>query len=190
MSIKKITYKDRIQHNGHKGCVLWFTGFSGAGKTTLSQRLQAKLFSLGKQVYVLDGDVVRQGLNQDLGFSEEDRMENIRRVAECAKLFADAGFIVIVALISPFEKSRRMAREIIQCDFYQIYIKASIEVCQKRDVKGFYKEALEGKILNYTGIGSQYESPISSDLIINSENETVDHATELIYSLLLNKGIL
>lgn len=151
---------DRERLNGHKGKVIWFTGLSGSGKSTLANALEVELHSHGMRTYILDGDNVRQALNKDLGFTEADRVENIRRIAEVAKLMMDAGLIVMTAFISPFKREREMARELIGSDnFIEVYVSTPLEVCEERDVKGLYKQARAGKIPNMTGINSPYEAP-------------------------------
>lgn len=167
-----ISYEDRISKNGHRGAIIWLTGLSGAGKSTVAQYTQKKLFENNKQVYVLDGDNIRKKLNRDLGFNKKDRGENIRRIAEIARLFADAGFVVITSFISPYEKDRQIAREIAGNFLHIIYIKASLEDCKRRDPKGHYKRASTGEIKNFTGVSDNYEEPSNPDLIINTENNT------------------
>jgi len=165
----KITYNDRVQKSSHKGGILWFTGLSSSGKSTLADELQTQLFNKNYNVYVLDGDNIRGGISNNLSFSEADRSENCRRVAEIAKLFAEAGFIVIAALISPYEKDRVKVARITSDFFHLVHIKASLETCEKRDVKGLYKKARNGEISNFTGIDSIYEEPKNPDVTINTE---------------------
>ena len=162
--------------NGHYGGVLWFSGLSGAGKTTLALELQKRLFEKGYQVYVLDGDNVRRGLNRDLGFSEEERSENLRRVSEVAGLFADSGQIVITAFISPSQSDRHHARTAYPNSFHSIYIDANLETCEKRDVKGLYHKARSGEISNFTGISAPFEAPINADLVVNTTNESIEES--------------
>lgn len=155
-----ITRTDRERLNGHKGKVVWFTGLSGSGKSTLANALELELHRRGMRTYILDGDNIRQGLNKDLGFTDADRVENIRRIAEVAKLMMDAGMVVMTAFISPFKREREMARDLICADhFVEVYVSTSLEVCEKRDVKGLYKLARGGKIPNMTGVNSAYEPP-------------------------------
>lgn len=176
---------DRMARNNHKPLVLWLTGLSGSGKSTLANASQNLLFQKGYQVVVLDGDNVRQGLNKDLGFSDNDRMENIRRVSELAKLFCDFGHVVITAFISPFESDRALAKSIIGPDkFAEIYINADLQVCENRDVKGLYKKARKGEIPNFTGIDSPYEAPISPDLLINSGTSSLSTCTQHIFEFI------
>ncbi|MDW8125949.1 MAG: adenylyl-sulfate kinase [Geminicoccaceae bacterium] len=159
----------RAARNGHKGGVLWFTGLSGAGKSTLALALERELFAKGYQVYVLDGDNIRGGLCRDLGFSPEDRAENIRRVGEVAALFADAGFIAISSFISPYRSDRQRAREAAGENFHEIYIKADLAVCEKRDPKGLYKRARKGEIKDFTGISAPYEAPENPELVVPTD---------------------
>lgn len=170
-----VTRPDRERLNGHKGKVIWFTGLSGSGKSTIANALEKELHALGKRTYILDGDNVRQGLNKDLGFTDADRVENIRRIAEVAKLMMDAGIIVITAFISPFRREREMAKELIGADnFLEIYVSTSLEVCEQRDVKGLYKKARAGQLPNLSGLGSVYEPPIAADVEINTAHGEPD----------------
>jgi bifunctional enzyme CysN/CysC len=164
----------RVLRNGHRGGVLWFTGLSGSGKSTLALALEASLFAKGYHVYVLDGDNVRTGLNANLGFSPEDRAENIRRVGEVAALFADAGFLVISSFISPYRSDRERARQAAGDSFYEIHIDASLEACEERDPKGLYKRARAGEIPEFTGISSPYESPESPQLVVRTDQGSVE----------------
>ena len=173
-----ITAKDRALANGHQGGVLWFSGLSGSGKSTIATRVQRRLFEKGYHIYVLDGDNVRSGLNADLGFSEKDRSENLRRVGEVAALMADSGVIVISALISPFKADRDRARVASQKHFHNIYIKADVETCEKRDVKGLYAKARKGEIKDFTGISSPFEEPENPDLIIDTASLDVEASVE------------
>lgn len=161
--------QQRALQNGHFGGILWFTGLSGSGKSTIAKQVQKRLFDRGYQVFVLDGDNVRKGLNRDLGFSPEERSENIRRVAETAALFARAGIIVIASFIAPYREDRRRARAIAPDFFHNIYIKASVQACEQRDTKGLYKKAREGKIPDFTGVSAPYEEPQNPDLVLDTE---------------------
>jgi bifunctional enzyme CysN/CysC len=162
-----ITRTEREQLNGHRGRVIWFTGLSGSGKSTLANALEIALHAQGYRTYILDGDNIRHGLNRDLGFSNEDRVENIRRVAEIAKLMLDAGMVVMTAFISPFRQERDMARELIgQDNFIEVYVNTSLEICEQRDAKGLYKKARSGEIPNLTGINSPYEAPEHAKIIL------------------------
>lgn len=169
-----VTREARAGRNGHKGAVLWFTGLSGAGKSTLALALERELFAKGYQVYVLDGDNIRTGLNANLGFSPEDRAENIRRVGEVASLFADAGFIVISSFISPYRSDRERARAAAKDVFHEVYVRASLEACESRDPKGLYKRARTGEIPEFTGISSPYEPPEEPDLVVPTDELAVD----------------
>lgn len=167
-----ITREDRERLNGHPGKVIWFTGLSGSGKSTLANALEMKLHEQGVRTYILDGDNVRHGLNKDLGFTDADRVENIRRIAEVAKLMADAGLVVMTAFISPFRQEREMARELIGADkFVEIYVNTSLDVCEQRDVKGLYRKARAGEIPNMTGINSPYEAPKLPEISIDTSRQ-------------------
>jgi len=180
-----ITKELREKINGHKGQVLWLTGLSGSGKSTIANALEKELYTQGKKTYILDGDNVRHGLNKDLGFTDKDRIENIRRVAEVAKLMCDAGLIVITAFISPFRSEREMARSLFQeNDFKEIYISTPLKVAEKRDPKGLYKKARQGKIPNFTGIDSPYEIPTKPDLEINTSKITIEESVQKILKII------
>ena len=157
---------ERERQNGHLGGVLWFTGLSGAGKSTLAFALEEKLFARGYQAYVLDGDNVRHGLNADLGFTQQDRTENIRRVGEVAALFADAGLVCISAFISPYRADREAARLAAKDRFHEVYLDAALQICEQRDPKGLYRKARAGRIANFTGVSAPYEVPREPDLVI------------------------
>lgn len=160
-----------------RGAVFWMTGLSGAGKSTLATALHAALISRGRACYVLDGDVLRQGLNSDLGFSPQDRSENIRRVAEVAALFADAGLICVVALISPYQADREKARKICGPAFHEIYVAATLKRCEERDPKGLYKKARSGELADFTGVGAPYQPPSTPELHIDTDQESSDLST-------------
>jgi bifunctional enzyme CysN/CysC len=180
-----ITKELREKINGHKGQVLWLTGLSGSGKSTIANALEKELYAQGKKTYILDGDNVRHGLNKDLGFTDKDRIENIRRVAEVAKLMCDAGLIVITAFISPFRSEREMARSLFQeNDFKEIYISTPLKIAEKRDPKGLYKKARQGKIPNFTGIDSPYEIPTKPDLEINTSKTTLQESVQKILKII------
>lgn len=176
-----ITKEDRHRMNGHKSAILWFTGLSGAGKSTLANKVEEKLFERGIHTYVLDGDNVRHGLNKGLGFTAEDRKENIRRIGEVAKLFVDAGTFVATAFISPYIEDREMVRNIVKDgEFLEVYVYAPLEVCEDRDPKGLYKKARAGEIKNFTGIDDPYEAPKNPELLINTgENDLETCAAEV-----------
>ncbi len=166
----KIAKEDRNNLLGYNNKVLWFTGLSGSGKSTIAAELEKELHEEGKLTYILDGDNVRHGLNSDLGFSPEDRGENIRRIAEVAKLFYDAGVYVLVCFISPYIKDRRYARKLIGEDFVEVYVKCSIEECKKRDPKGLYEKAEKGEIKNLTGVDAPYEEPEKAEVVVDTDD--------------------
>ena len=165
-----VTRDRREDQNGHRGGLFWFTGLSGAGKSTLAHSVEEKLHQNGYRTFVLDGDNVRHGLCADLGFSEDDRKENIRRIGHMAMLYVEAGIVVLTAFISPFRADRDNVRKIAGSDFNEIYCKCSLEVCEERDVKGLYKRARAGEIPDFTGISSPYEEPEFADLTVNTES--------------------
>jgi bifunctional enzyme CysN/CysC len=172
-----VTREDRERLNGHQGKVIWFTGLSGSGKSTIANALEKALHAEGRRTYILDGDNVRQGLNKDLGFTDADRVENIRRVAEVAKLMMDAGLIVMTAFISPFRAERQMARELIGADnFIEVFVDTPLAVCEQRDPKGLYKKARSGQLPNMTGINSPYEAPLSPELVVDTAQRGVEAA--------------
>ena len=164
----RVTLQDRIKRSGHSGGVLWLTGLSGSGKSTLATELERRLFNIGYNVYVLDGDNVRRGLSSNLGFSPEDRTENIRRIGEVASLFSSAGFIVVTAFISPYREDRESARAAAKDDFHEVYVKADLSLCESRDPKGLYQKARRGEILDFTGISAPYEAPLSPEFTIDT----------------------
>ncbi|RKD26727.1 adenylyl-sulfate kinase [Ammoniphilus oxalaticus] len=183
--------KERQQSNQHKSCILWFTGLSGSGKSTLANEVEKKLFELGAKTYTLDGDNVRHGLNQDLGFTDEDRVENIRRIAEVSKLFVDAGVIVLTAFISPFKQDRQVARDLVESsEFIEIYVKCSLEECERRDPKGLYEKARRGEIPHFTGISSPYEEPLNPELVIENDQLSVQQAVEQIIEYLKKEQLI
>ncbi len=187
----KVKREDRERIKNQKGCVLWFTGLSGSGKSTIANEVECALNQRGYHTYLLDGDNLRHGLNRDLGFSYEDRVENIRRVAEVAKLFVEAGIIVLVAFISPFLKEREKAKEIIGRDnFIEIFVDTPLEECIKRDPKGLYRKAINGEITKFTGIDSPYEPPENPDIHIKTMEMSVEHSVKLILNFLEEKGFL
>ncbi|MEH3146329.1 MAG: adenylyl-sulfate kinase [Methylobacterium frigidaeris] len=180
-----VSTASRIGGLHQRPCILWFTGLSGAGKTTTANLLEGRLRGDGRRTVILDGDILRQGLNRDLGFTDADRVENMRRTAEVARLFADTGHVVIVALISPFRKERAMAREIAgSVPFYEVYFDAPLATCEERDPKGLYRRARCGEIANFTGIGSVYEPPFAPELRVDSGSLSVDDAVGRIIALL------
>ena len=176
-----ISCQDRERLNGHQGLVIWFTGLSGSGKSTLANALEIALFERGKHTFILDGDHVRQGLNRDLGFSETDRTENIRRIAEVSCLMADAGLIVITALISPFRREREMARQLVSNErFCEVYVDTPLALCETRDPKGLYKKARSGQLPNMTGISRPYEIPENPDIVVHTEYQSVEEGVQML----------
>jgi adenylyl-sulfate kinase len=172
-SRSKVTATQRTERNGHRGCVIWLTGLSASGKSTISTELERELFRLGLNVYVLDGDNIRHGLCSDLGFSHEDRTENIRRVGEVARLFADAGIICITAFISPYRSDRDLVRKMSQENqFVEVYVNAPLNVCEQRDPKGLYLKARAKKISDFTGISAPYEAPLNPEVELKTDQLT------------------
>ncbi len=185
-----ITRRDRNILNQHASGVLWFTGLSAAGKSTIAHGLEKKLFTCGIRSYVLDGDNVRHGINSDLGFSRQDRKENIRRIVEISKLLVEGGLIVLASFISPYKEDRDYVKKYFSEDnFYEIYMKCSIQECEKRDPKGMYKKAREGIIKNYTGISAPYEEPESPQLIIDTEKNNIEEAINLVFNFMRREGM-
>lgn len=185
-----VTRLRREYLNGHRSCVLWFTGLSGAGKSTLAHAVEEELHARECRTFVLDGDNVRHGLSSNLGFGEDDRKENIRRIGEAAKLMMEAGVIAMTAFISPFRADRDAVRRLMpHGDFLEIYCKASLEVCEARDVKGFYKRARAGEIKNYTGISSPYEEPERAELEIDTGTNDLNKCVDGVLKLLTERGI-
>ena len=179
------------KRNQHKSRVIWFTGLSASGKSTIANATEKVLSDRGFQTYILDGDNVRMGLNQDLGFSPEDRTENIRRISEVAKLFIDSGSIVLTAFISPYRLDRDKAREIISSDdFIEVFVSASLSVCESRDPKGLYKKARAGEIKGFTGIDAPYEEPLSPELIIETDKNNIEACAQIIVDYLTREGII
>ena len=187
----EITKNKRQEMKGHKSAVLWFTGLSGSGKSTVSVALEATLHERGIHTYRLDGDNVRHGLNKNLGFSPDDRMENIRRIGEVSKLMVDAGLFTLTAFISPYQEDREQVRALVEADeFIEVYMKASLETCEKRDPKGLYKKARLGEIKDFTGIDAPYEEPISPEITIDTNKVSIEESVNTIISHLIeNKYI-
>ncbi|WP_042463966.1 adenylyl-sulfate kinase [Neobacillus dielmonensis] len=186
-----ITKHDRRAQNAHSSCTLWFTGLSGSGKSTIANAVSNELFRLGINEYVLDGDNIRHGLNKDLGFSEHDRTENIRRIGEVAKLFVDSGKIVTTAFISPFRSDRDQVRALFEeGEFIEVYIDCPIEECERRDPKQLYAKARRGEIRDFTGIDSPYEAPKKPEITIDSSKVTVDEAVGQILNYLRDNNII
>ena len=186
-----VTRQRREEMNGHGSVILWFTGLSGAGKSSLSHAVEEALHQLGCRTFVLDGDNVRHGLCADLGFSTEDRVENIRRVGEVSKLFIEAGVIVLTAFISPFRSDRERVRSLVpHGDFLEIYCDSPLEVCEGRDVKGLYKRARAGEIKDFTGISSPYEAPVDPELAVETGALSIEDSVEKVMELLRERGIV
>ncbi|MDE0298402.1 MAG: adenylyl-sulfate kinase [Candidatus Poribacteria bacterium] len=186
-----ITREDREQLLDQKGCVLWFTGLSASGKSTLAHEVENALHGRGRLTYVLDGDNVRHGLNNNLGFSPEDREENIRRIGEVSKLFADSGVIVITAFISPYRGDRDKARELVEDGrFFEVFVDCPLEVCEERDPKGLYKKARAGEIPEFTGISAPYEEPDSPELTVNTAELTLEQCGERVVKILEDRGLI
>ena len=181
----KVDKTARARANGQKPCILWFTGLSGAGKSTVADMLEQKLHAMNKRTYLLDGDNVRLGLNKDLGFTDQDRVENIRRVAEVAKLFVDSGVITLVSFISPFRSERQMARALMETDeFVEIFVDTPLEICEQRDPKGLYKKARAGELANFTGIDSDYEPPLNPEITLRSGEQNVESLVDQVIDYL------
>jgi bifunctional enzyme CysN/CysC len=180
----------RAKMKGQKPAIVWFTGLSGSGKSTVANLIEKRLFAEGRHAYILDGDNVRHGLNKDLGFTDEARVENIRRVAEVARLMADAGLIVIVSFISPFRNERRLAREVAgDITFAEVYVDTPLEVCEARDSKGLYARARKGEIKNFTGIDSPFEAPEHPEIVLHGATETPEEMAERVYSQFFGWGL-
>lgn len=186
--VNKQTRSDKL---GQKPRVIWLTGLSGSGKSTLANLLEKKLFEDGKLTYLLDGDNVRHGLCGDLGFSDKDRVENIRRISEVAKLFVDSGTIVLTAFISPFQTDRDFCRNLLQeKEFVEVYVDVPLAVCEQRDPKGLYKKARNGEIKDFTGIDSTYEAPVNPEVHLEYKDESAEATAERLFSLLNEKGLI
>ena len=183
-----VSRQQRESNNGHPGIVIWFTGLSGSGKSTIANELDVELNKRGLRTYILDGDNIRMGLNKDLGFSQESRKENIRRISEVAKLFADSGTIVITAFISPYKEDRDLARCVIGSDYIEVFVNTPIKECIKRDPKGLYKKAIAGEIKGFTGIDSPYEEPLNPE--ISLDNLSIEKSIEIIINILKEKCII
>lgn len=178
-----ISKAERRSKNEQRSAVVWFTGFSGSGKSTLANALERRLFELGKNTYVLDGDNVRRGLNSDLGFSEDDRTENIRRIGEVSALMVDAGLFVLTAFISPYQADRDSVRKLVEADeFIEVFVSCPLEVCEQRDVKGLYEKARSGEIKEFTGVSAPYEEPANPEIIVKTNEHSVDECVEQIIS--------
>ena len=186
-----VTKEERSKLKNQKPCILWFTGVSGSGKSTIANAVELKLLELKKHTYLLDGDNIRMGLNKGLTFSDEDRVENIRRIGEVAKLFVDSGLIVLTAFISPFQKERDRVRHLVEEDeFIEVFVDTPLEVCEQRDPKGLYKKARDEKIPNFTGISSPYETPHKAEIHIQADKISLDESVKEIIKYLEQKGYL
>ncbi|MEZ9630688.1 adenylyl-sulfate kinase [Vibrio breoganii] len=186
-----VTHKDRVALKGQKPVILWFTGLSGSGKSTVANAVESKLLQMGKHSYLLDGDNVRHGLNKDLGFSDTDRVENIRRIGEVAKLFVDAGTIVLTAFISPFVSDRQQVRELVsEGEFLEVFVDTPLEVCEARDPKGLYKKARAGEIKHFTGIDSEYQSPVNPEIHLYTADLSIEACADFVVEQLEKKGYL
>ena len=186
-----ITKSTRREQNGHNSFVVWFTGLSGSGKSTLANAVAARLFNDQVRNYVLDGDNIRHGLNKDLGFSEEDRTENIRRIGEVAKLFVDGGQVVLTAFISPFQADRKIVRDLLEeKEFIEVFVKCPIDTCEQRDPKGLYVKARQGLIKDFTGINSPYEEPVNPELIVDTHSFSIEENVEQVINYLKQIGLI
>lgn len=186
-----IQCSDRYVLNGHRSGLLWFTGLSGSGKSTLAHAVEARLYRYGIRSYVLDGDNIRTGLNSDLGLSPEDRKENIRRIAEVAKLMVDAGLLVFAAFIAPFRESRDFVRKLMSnWPYYECYVKCSLQVCEQRDPKGLYQRARRGEIPDMTGISAPYEEPEQPDLIVDTAALSLEESVDVVIRFLIERGVI
>ena len=186
-----VTKKERSEIKSQMPCILWFTGLSGSGKSTIANAVENRLHAEGLHTYLLDGDNVRHGLNKDLGFSDEDRVENIRRIGEVAKLFVDSGIIVLTAFISPFRSDRALVRDLVdEGEFFEVFIDTPLEVCESRDPKGLYQKARRGEIAHFTGISSPYEAPESPEIRLRTEDQSIEASVEKVMDVLRKKAIV
>lgn len=187
----KITREDRYKLNNHRSCLLWFTGLSASGKSSLAAAVEKELYDYGIRSYVLDGDNIRHGLNNNLGFSPEDRKENIRRIGEVSKLFVDAGLFALSAFISPYREDRDMVRNLFpNHEFIEVFVKCPLEVCETRDPKGLYKKARKGEIQQFTGISAPYEEPLKPEIVIESNEQTLEQSVEQVIQYLKEKHFI
>ena len=188
---QSLTVVDRRKQNGHNSFVLWFTGLSGSGKSTLANAVASRLFQESVRNYVLDGDNIRHGLNKDLGFSDEDRTENIRRIGEVAKLFVDSGQVVLTAFISPFQADRKLVRDLLEEEeFIEVYVKCPIDTCEQRDPKGLYVKARQGIIKDFTGINSPYEEPENPEIVVETNINSIEESVEIVFQYLKNQKLI
>ncbi|RUL48052.1 adenylyl-sulfate kinase [Lysinibacillus antri] len=186
-----ISKAERREKNKHHSFILWFTGLSASGKSSIANAVAQKLFEQGNQSFVLDGDNIRHGLNKNLGFDEESRKENIRRIGEVSKLFVESGQIVLTAFISPYKEDRNVVRALVEeGEFVEVYVQCSVEECERRDPKGLYNKARNGEIPNFTGISAPYEAPDNPELVVDSENFSVEECTEQIIKFLTEKNYI
>ncbi|MBB5148548.1 adenylyl-sulfate kinase [Ureibacillus thermosphaericus] len=186
-----ITKADYRKKNGHHSFILWFTGLSASGKSSIANALAKELFNRGNQAFVLDGDNIRHGLNKDLGFDEQSRKENIRRIGEVSKLFVESGQIVLTAFISPYKEDRALVRSLVdEGEFIEVYVKCSIEECERRDPKGLYKKARNHEIPNFTGISAPYEAPDHPEIVVDSEKYSIEECTAQLIDFLIEKGYI
>lgn len=186
-----VTREMREQQAGHRGAVVWFTGLSGSGKSTIAHAVEKKLHEMGCRSFVFDGDNVRHGLCSDLSFSEADRHENLRRIGEMTRLFLEAGIVALTAFISPFREDRHHVRSLVPSgEFFEIYCNSPLATCEKRDIKGLYARARAGEISNYTGISSPYEEPEQADLVLDTENDTLENCVNKVMQLLESHGVI
>lgn len=184
----QVSRADRQKNNKHNSFLMWFTGLSGSGKSTIANVVEQELYKLGIKTYTLDGDNIRKGINKDLTFAPEDRTENIRRIAEVSNLMIDAGLVTLAAFVSPYKKDRENIKNIVKdVNFVEIYVNTSVEECERRDVKGLYKKARAGEIKNMTGISAPYEAPVNPDIEIKTEEKTVDEAVQDIMNFIKPK---
>lgn len=187
----QVTQQDRTKFYGHGGAILWFTGLSGSGKSTLANAVESVLFERRIHSFILDGDNIRHGLNKDLGFSPKDREENIRRIGEVAHLFAQAGLVAMTAFISPYKSDRNKVRALAgPGEFIEIYVKCGLDTCEKRDTKGLYKKARAGQIPEFTGISAPYEEPEAAELVVNTDQETLEESAAKVVAYLESQGIV
>ncbi|MDA8240623.1 MAG: adenylyl-sulfate kinase [Nitrospiraceae bacterium] len=187
----RVARGDRARLNNHQSGLVWFTGLSASGKSTIAHAVEKMLFDRGVRTYVLDGDNVRHGINCNLGFTREDRKENLRRIVEVSKLFMDAGILVLAAFISPYREDRQAIRQSIEGDhFLEVYVKCPIEECEKRDPKRQYRRARAGIIKNYTGVSAPYEEPANPDILLDTMNMDLDHCVDIIIRSLVSRGII
>ncbi|MFF5993190.1 adenylyl-sulfate kinase [Lysinibacillus sp. KU-BSD001] len=186
-----ILKQERREQNSHSSFILWFTGLSASGKSSIANAFARKLFEDNKQVFVLDGDNIRHGLNNDLGFDEVSRKENIRRIGEVSKLFVESGQIVLTAFISPYREDRQVVRALVEDDeFIEVYVKASVDACEKRDPKGLYKKARNNEIPNFTGISAPYEEPLHPEIVLDSEHNSIEQCVQQLHAFLIEKGLI